>query len=87
MSQASPPAEPDEPSAAPTPLEPPPAPPLPPEPRPTTWPAFVPDNLEWEPATILVSKEGVNEIVPVYDAPDGNRLTFPDGELWSYTYR
>ena len=29
----------------------------------------------------------MNEIIPVYDAPDGNRLTFPDGELWSYTYR
>ena len=64
-----------------------PVPDLPTEPRPTTWPAFVPAGLEWEPATILVSKEGVNEVIPVYDAPDGNRLTFPDGELWSYTYR
>ena len=41
----------------------------------------------WEPATILISKDGVDEIIPVYDAPDGNRLTFPDGEVWSYTYR
>ena len=86
MSQASPPAEPVEPSAAPTPPEP-PAPPTPPEPRPTTWPSFIPADLEWEPATILVAREGVNEIIPVYDAPDGNRRTFPDGELWSYTYR
>ena len=53
----------------------------------TVWPDFVPLDLDWEPATILISKEGVNEIVPVYDAPGGNRLTFPDGELWSYTYR
>ena len=87
VSQASPPTELDEPSAAPTPPEPPPIPPTPPEPPSTTWPSFVPADLEWEPATILVSKEGVNEVIPVYDAPDGNRLTFPDGELWSYTYR
>ena len=78
-----------------TPLAPPPAAPppaLPPEPLPpppttTTRPPFPPTEVEWEPATILISQEGVNEIVPVFDAPDGNRLTFPDGELWSYTYR
>ena len=78
-----------------TPLAPPPAAPppaLPPEPPPpppttTTRPPFPPTEVEWEPATILISQEGVNEIVPVFDAPDGNRLTFPDGELWSYTYR
>ena len=78
-----------------TPLAPPPAAPppaLPPEPPPpttttTTRPPFPPTEVEWEPATILISQEGVDEIVPVYDAPDGNRLTFPDGELWSYTYR
>ena len=29
----------------------------------------------------------MNEVIPAYDAPDGNRLTFPDGELWSFTYR
>ena len=26
-------------------------------------------------------------MIPVYDAPGGNRLSFRDGELWSYTYR
>ena len=37
--------------------------------------------------TVLVSKDDVNGITPVYDAPDGRRLLFPDGELWSYTFR
>ena len=37
--------------------------------------------------TVLVAKENVNGIVPVYDAPNGNRLSFRDGELWSYTFR
>ncbi len=36
---------------------------------------------------MLVSKDDVNRVIPVYDAPDGRRLLFPDGELWSYTYR
>ena len=85
-SQASPPAEPDEPSAAPAPPEL-PAPPTPPEPRPTTWPAFIPADLEWEPATILVFEEDVNVVVPVYDGPNGNRVAFPDGALWSSTDR
>ena len=43
--------------------------------------------MAWAPTTILVSKEGVNEIIPVYDAPNGNRVLFRDGELWSYTFR
>ena len=79
VSRASPPAVPDEPSA-PTPPGPPPAPP-------TTWPAFVLADLEWEAATILVFEEDVNVVVPVYDGPDGNRLTFHDGALWSSTDR
>ena len=29
----------------------------------------------------------MNGVVPVYDAPGGNRLSFRDGEVWSYTYR
>ena len=37
--------------------------------------------------TILVAKDNVNGIVPVYDAPGGNRLSFRDGEVWSYTFR
>ena len=56
---------------------PPPPPPLPP---PTSAPA-------WEPVTVLISNEDVNGVIPVYDAPDGTRLAFPDGELWSYTFR
>ena len=42
------------------------------------WPAFVPTDLEWEPATILIFEGAADEIVPVYDAPEGERLTFPD---------
>ena len=49
-------------------------------PAPTTAPA-------WEPVTILTSKDEVNSILPVYDAPNGTRLAFPDGDVWSYTYR
>ena len=37
--------------------------------------------------TVLVAKDDVNGVIPVYDAPDGTRLSFPDGELWSYTFR
>lgn len=61
----------------------------PPEPAPTTGNAVPPPppEVSWEPAIILISKEGVNEIIPVFDAPNGNRLSFPDGELWSYTFR
>ena len=44
-------------------------------------------DLEWEAATILVFEEDVNVVVPVYDSPDGNRLTFHDGALWSSTDR
>ncbi len=41
----------------------------------------------WQPSRILVAKPTVREIVPVYDSPNGNRLSFKDGDLWSYTYR
>ena len=41
----------------------------------------------WEPVTILVSNDGFNGIIPVYDSPNGTRLAFPDGDVWSYTYR
>ena len=58
-----------------------------PRPTTTTRPSFPPAEVAWEPATILVSKEGVDEVIPVFDARNGNRLTFPDGELWSYTFR
>ena len=34
-----------------------------------------------------MAKETVNGIIPVYDAPGGKRLSFRDGEVWSYTYR
>ncbi len=37
--------------------------------------------------TVLVAKDDVNGIVPVYDAPNGNRISFRDGEVWSYTFR
>ena len=39
------------------------------------------------PAVILTAKEDVNRIIPVYDKPDGNRLSLRDGPLYSYTYR
>ena len=57
---------------------------LPPPPPPTTAPTTAP---AWAPVSILTSKEDVNSIIPVYDAPNGTRLAFPDGDLWSYTYR
>ena len=41
---------------------------------------FVPTDLEWEPATILTFEGAADEIVPVYDAPDGERLTFQDAD-------
>ena len=46
--------------------------------------ALVPD---WQPVTILTAKDEVNSVIPVYDAPAGTRLAFPDGDVWSYTYR
>ena len=61
----------------------PPAPPPPPEPQ--TLPP--PETPSWSPVTVLVSKDTVNGIVPVYDAPGGDRLSFTDGEVWSYTFR
>lgn len=56
---------------------------IPPVPPPTV-PAATPP---WSPVTVLVAKDEVNGILPVYDAPGGTRLAFPDGDLWSYTYR
>ena len=29
----------------------------------------------------------MNGVIPAYDSPDGVRLSFGDGELWSYTFR
>ena len=55
---------------------PPPPPPPPPPP--------VPD---WAPISVLIAKDDVNGIIPVYDSPGGTRLAFPDGDLWSYTFR
>ena len=57
---------------------------LPPPPPPTAAPTTAPS---WEPVTILTSKDDVNSILPVYDAPNGTRLAFPDGDVWSYTFR
>ncbi|MDE0194420.1 MAG: L,D-transpeptidase [bacterium] len=57
---------------------------LPPPPPPTAAPSTAPP---WEPVTILTSRDDVNSIIPVYDAPNGTRLAFPDGDLWSYTFR
>ncbi|MDE0654494.1 MAG: L,D-transpeptidase [bacterium] len=57
---------------------------LPPPPPPTTAPATAPP---WEPVTVLTSRDDVNGIIPVYDAPNGTRLAFPDGDVWSYTFR
>ncbi len=57
---------------------PPPAPP--PPPAPATAPP-------WEPITVLIAKDDVNSIIPVYDAPNGTRLAFPDGDVWSFTFR
>ena len=41
----------------------------------------------WDPVSVLISKEGVDGVVRVYDVPNGRRLSFPDGELWSRTFR
>ncbi len=41
----------------------------------------------WRPITVLVAKETVNGIIPVYDVPEGDRLSFRDGDVWSYTFR
>ena len=57
---------------------------LPPPPPSTTAPTTAPS---WEPVTVLISKDDVNSIIPVYDAPNGTRLAFPDGDVWSYTFR
>lgn len=46
----------------------------------TTWPDFVPADLAWEPATILTFEGAADEIVPVYDSPDGERVTFWDAD-------
>ena len=57
---------------------------LPPPPPPLAPPSAAP---AWAPVTVLVSNDDFNGIVPVYDAPNGTRLAFPDGDVWSYTYR
>ena len=57
---------------------------LPPPPPPLDPPSTAP---AWEPVTILVSNEDFNGIIPVYDSPNGTRLAFPDGDVWSYTFR
>ena len=56
----------------------------PPAPAPTVTPPAAP---AWQPVTVLIARDDVNGVIPVYDAPDGSRLSFPDGELWSYTFR
>ena len=56
---------------------------LPPPPPPLPLPVLAP---AWEPTTILIAKEDVNRIIPVYDARGGTRLAFPDGDVWSYTF-
>ncbi|MCY3662944.1 MAG: L,D-transpeptidase [bacterium] len=67
--------------------DPPPDPPAPPPPAPTPQALQPPATPSWSPVTVLVSKETVNGIIAVYDAPDGDRLSFRDGEVWSYTFR
>ena len=57
---------------------------LPPPPPPLEPPPAAP---AWEPVTILVSNDDFNGIIPVYDSPNGTRLAFPDGDVWSYTFR
>ncbi len=64
-------APPDPPSAPPPPQPPPPA----------------DDPAGRQPLNILVAKDDVNGIIPAYDSPGGRRLSFRDGELWSYTFR
>ena len=61
----------------------------PPAPEPPVPPAPVPDDTTpgRDQENILIAKESVNGVVPVYDAPGGDRITFRDGEVWSYTYR
>jgi len=54
--------------------------PAPPPPPPAEAPS-------WQPVTILVARDDVNGVIPVYDAPGGDRLSFRDGEVWSYTFR
>lgn len=60
-----------------------------PAPEPPAPPAPVPDDTTpgRDQANILIAKETVNGVVPVYDAPGGERVTFRDGDVWSYTYR
>ena len=41
----------------------------------------------WSAVTILTTKEGVDGVIPVYDAPNGIRMLLPDGDLWGRTYR
>ena len=55
-------------------------PPLPPLPLPTAVPT-------WTPVDVLISRDDVNGVIPVYDSPNGTRVAFSDGDLWSYTYR
>ena len=67
-------------------------PPPDPPPPPVTQAAPPPptpsgDTPGWQPVNILVAKDDVNGVIPVYDAPGGTRLSFADGELWSYTFR
>ncbi|MCE2525616.1 MAG: L,D-transpeptidase family protein [Acidimicrobiia bacterium] len=57
---------------------------LPPPPPPLEPPPSVP---AWQPVNVLVSNDDFNGIIPVYDSPDGTRLAFPDGDVWSYTFR
>ena len=70
--------------ASPPVTEPDPPPPPVPQPPPPPPPGEPPS---WQPVNILVAKDDVNGVIPVYDAPDGTRLSFRDGELWSYTFR
>ncbi len=74
------------PPAPPPPAPPPPAPPPPPVTQPLPPPPSG-DPTVGVPVSILVAKDGVNGVIPVYDSPDGTRLSFRDGELWSYTFR
>ena len=69
--------------------EPDPPPVTEPDPPPVTEPDPPPpgEPPSWQPVNILVAKDDVNGVIPVYDAPDGTRLSFRDGELWSYTFR
>ena len=57
---------------------------LPPPPPPLEPPPAAP---AWEPVTVLVANDDFNGILPVYDSPNGTRLAFPDGDVWSYTFR